>query len=221
MGAETTAMIYLAFDPGDKWCGVAALAANADEEIVCAESRVLCASDRSFSSLINDMAWCSRRGCKPAVKNITGIGEDFRVRPVGHQRFTAAHPVKILGALQYRFESDGSPWHLVSPGNAEREVPLLVNGLLTDWRLNWRNGNDPNWRHAWSAWRVLLRHLMTADVALLRALRFDSVSVSRTETSQWLPIQRVRTHDLTTPAVRWTVPNASARLASSKKSTRR
>lgn len=204
-------MIYLAFDPGDKWCGVAALAANPTIDTVCAETRVLCASDRSFASLINDMSWrYARKGCVPDASMVTGIGEDFRVRPVGHQRFTAAHPVKILGALQYRFELDGSPWHLVAPGNAEREVPMLVNELLSDWREHWRASSDANWRHAWSAWRVLLRHLMANDPALLRTLRMQGVSETRTETRRWLPLQQVQTHDLITPAVRWTVPNASA-----------
>lgn len=180
----------LAFDPGDVWCGMAALDWDNGEDIV-AESRVIHLASRSLLGFLRYIDFML-----PAYV----VCEDFRVQAVGHNRFSAGHTLRLIGALEtITVLNPKSRWAIVPPGNAKREVPELFNGWYERWEA-FRNDRDANWRHAQSAWRVMGRFLMSDHPKLLRILRKEH----RVQPMKpWLGIEHIdRRHDLTSPALR-------------------
>jgi hypothetical protein len=179
---------YIAIDPGEVWLGMAALEINLDG--VLAESRVLHLPSRPhIGSVIDDLAIHF-----PA----TIICEDYRVQPVGHQRFSGGDTLKVIGALEAHALNSGCRFFTIQPGSAD-EVEDLFGGWMQEWREQFQVASQ--WRHAMSAWRVLGRHLMSTDLPFLTNLRMTHGDLMK----PWLSTYRRQPHDLIAPALRTAV----------------
>lgn len=187
----------LAFDPGEAWCGMAALCINRKKGELLAETRVINVRDRTFNATVDE---CTLIGLPATV-----ACEDYRVRPVGHQRWTQGITIQLIGAIRYISEAQGCKLHTIPPGNAEKEVPDISGDFLSAWREKWQKPNDPEWNHAISAWRVLLRQLMKSDVPLLMRLRDVRVHATFQTAPRWLPMVGKDRFDLLAPAGRWSL----------------
>lgn len=187
----------LAFDPGEVWCGLAAFSINRKKNELFAETRVLNLRERTFKVAVDE---CTFVGLPATV-----VCEDYRVRPVGHQRFTSGMTLQLIGAIRYTTEAHGCRLHTIPPGNAEKEVPEIVGDFFGRWRATHPTPHAAEWNHAFSAWRVLLRHLMKTDVALLMRLRDVRVQATFTTTARWLPSVSKAASDLLAPAGRWSL----------------
>jgi hypothetical protein len=185
----------LAFDPGEVWFGFAALLLDTRKNVVRAETRVLHVPSRSFHGTVNEATFM---GLPADV-----VCEDYRVRPVGHQRWSSGTTLRLMGALQYVTESnDASSWQTVPPGSV-REVSELCGPLLDRWREHFHANGNAEWDHAFSAWRVMLRHLMKTEPDLLMRMRHPTTPHQFELTPHWLPVTSKRPRDLLAPAARW------------------
>lgn len=185
----------LAFDPGEVWFGMAALAVDPRKNVIRAETRVLHMPSRSFHALINEVTML---GLPADV-----VCEDYRVRPVGHQRWSSGETLKAIGALRYVTEgSVESSWQVIPPGSIT-EVPEMVGSLLVKWSERFEKANDAEWNHAFSAWRVLFRYLMKHDTDTLMRLRNTKIQRTWRELPHWLPVTTRKPNDLLAPAAGW------------------
>lgn len=187
----------LAYDPGEVWFGMAALDINTRTGLVSAETRVLHMPSRSFRAVIDEAL--PERTLPADI-----VCEDYRVRPVGHQRWSSGDTLKAIGALRYIAEGSlASSWQVVPPGNATSELPELVGSLLSTWQEVFERAHDAEWNHAFSAWRVLLRYLMKNDPALLMRMRSVKFQKTWKERAHWLPVTARKPKDLLAPACVW------------------
>lgn len=194
---------FIGIDPGDVWVGIAALEFEPERNEVRGETRVYNLTARGLPHTVQDIV--SMMPAHVAVEN-------FSIRPQGHNRFKAGQTLRLIGALEYAIsQSVRSTGCLIPPGNAEREVPLLFGDLIARWRKDWQTPGLKEWNHAYSAWRVLGRHLMTDHVELLRTLKRDPLQDSRALMRRWLPLQHGSDRDIIAPASRWTLPPAKRR----------
>ncbi len=206
-------MRFLAFDPGDVWLGFAALQIDTEtgsERRPVTEmhtvTRVLHVPSHNFTGAVREALFYGLG--KPAIV----IAEDYRMRPVGHQRFNAGLTLRMLGALEYATSQyPKSSWVQVPPGNSERELPQLLGPtFFPEWQTSWANPKDANWRHALSAWRVLARYLMKEHATLLQQIRRVETHETMRLMPHWLPFQTQRINDLSAPAARWTLAELPA-----------
>lgn len=185
-----TGSIIIAFDPGERWTGVAAVLIVGPKDWR-AESCVL----DGKGDLYRAASLLERIEGQPTV-----IAEDFKAWPVKHQSWNPMNTARLLGALEYVAARRGSDWSLQPAGDADRELPQLAMGrAIMRWHKRWPA--DSKWQHAMSAWRVFARYLMDVEPETLR--RFISV---REEELRHPPVDfdwTRQSSDLVAPPVRW------------------
>jgi hypothetical protein len=186
-------MLYVGIDPGEVWCGFAALLFDANGDIRAEARSHSIAAHGGYLGMVRDLV-----DLIPHARQTRLIVEDFRIRASGHQRFNHGNTLRMLGALEYASSKIPTfSWYLVSPGSS-RDTHNLFGKTLRNYHKRWPNPGDDAWTHCMSAWRVLGHHLLKHDTAGLTRLRMcKPVRVSR-----WLPLGCNTDHDLIAPAAR-------------------
>lgn len=191
-------MIVIGIDPGEAWCGIAAL--NIKKRSVVAEARTLAIKPRTPISIV--------RAALPFSKKdeVIVIAENYNFRPVGHQRFSTGQTVRLLGALEFYTRDMNWKWHLIPPGPWQKEIPLIFgNNLLAEYRRHWPQPRHQNWDHCMSAWRVLGRYLLTEQLtsvlAPLRKKHGIGDDAYWHPADSFMPVRSTRKADLIAPAV--------------------
>lgn len=186
-------MRFIGIDPGEKWVGIAMLEVRGSRWH--AETRVLSvAARRNLLEVVEDvLIWA------PA----TIIAEDYRVRPVGHQRFTQGYTLRLLGALEVTAIKLGK-WITLLPGPSA-ELEMLQLGRFIN-RQDWGQHTNPNWQHALSAWRIVGRHLMAEEPKMLERLRKIKKPTRTIKNSSLAPRPRRAPEDLYSPLTLWIAP---------------
>lgn len=96
------------------------------------------------------------------------VVEDYRVRPVGHQKFTDAKTARLIGALAFLSERKGWGFSLVNPESPDKLVGL---GLFKAAKASQpKDMSAKLWVHVLSAWRIVGYYLLTHDPDELRRL---------------------------------------------------
>lgn len=159
--------LWIAFDPGERWTGVAGLLSSGVNHQ--AEAYVLDADELGpyqpgdyLASVLQRLSGRFRS---------TVIAEEYRQRPVGHQRWAGGGTLRLLGVLEYVTRRWEATWEQQLPGDPDEELGLLkLTPWLNRWQELWPVRVDRTWRHALAAWRVLGKHLLWKDVQVLRML---------------------------------------------------
>lgn len=189
-------MIIVGIDPGDSWCGFAAL--DISKYAIRAESRTYGRDDRNIFRMVETLLPFA--GTKERV--IVAV-ENFQIRGQGHQRFSAGDTLRLIGALEYVCIRYGWSFNLVPPGSWKADLPLLFgNHILTQYRKAWPTPGHANWDHCLSAWRVLGRHLLSEHLlSVLAPMRKAQRTVFWEQCAPWVHA-KTRGYDLVAPAVR-------------------
>ncbi len=192
-------MRLIGLDPGEVWCGFALIEWDEYTHEIRTEARVFHIPTRGLQRTVHDALF----GLPATV-----IAENYAQRPTGFNSFSSGMTLRLLGALEFcTWQSYTSQFHLVPPGNAEKELPLMASGFFDAWTPHWFEPKNKQWNHARSAWRVLMRHLMKNEVTVMSALRDVRVCDSyRPMKSPLYSGQRKEDADLHAPAGRWTIP---------------
>lgn len=153
-----TATTVVAFDPGERWTGVA-LAVIVGAKDWRVETCVLDGKDDLYrpAELLDQLQG-----------EVIVVAEDFKAWPVRHQSWNPMLTARLLGALEHVSMQRGHDFNLQPAGNADRELAQLALGrAVMRWKKRWPSGQ--HWEHAMSAWRVFARYLMDVEPATLRA----------------------------------------------------
>lgn len=189
-------MLYIGLDPGESWCGFAAL--EVKSHTIRVEARTYSVKSRtSYLQMAQDVMDIipHRETCV--------ISEDFRIRGSGHQRFSAGNTLRLIGALEYATsERSQATFHLIPPNdNGERETRELFGKVLLGYRSSWPQKSHSTWGHCVSAWRVLGQHLFHHERDLL--LKVMACKKSH-RCDRWLPsLLRSKTLDRIASAAEW------------------
>lgn len=199
---DTPAIRLVAVDPGDAWCGVAALDFRGNT--YSAFSTVIHASPRTFHETITEIV----RTNPTAI-----IAEKYQQRGVGHQKWAEPKAPRILGALQYLAEDNGLGFHTVGTGNPIDVERMPFWPIIMKWRsMSWRHGNAANWSHGLSAWRVLGSFMMGHQAFLQRLISLKEhqryiLQNMHNEPVEWLgDMQTVSERDLVSTPIMWRMP---------------
>lgn len=190
-------MLYVGIDPGEVWCGFAALEITS-EGIVRAEARTYNVADRKgYLNMTADLL-----DLLPHARPANIVVEDFRIRHAGNQRFNRGDTLRFLGALEYGVrEISLYTFFLVPPNDhGMKEVRALFGKGFASYRLKWPSPRHPAWGHCVSAWRVLGAHLFEHEKELL--LQFHQMKKVK-ECTQWLPSAVKSGKDFIAPASYW------------------
>lgn len=191
-------MLYVGIDPGESWCGFAALEVTSRNE-VRVEARTYSVKARGgYLHTAHDIL-----DLLPHARQAHVICEDFRIRRSGHQRFSHGDTLRFLGALEYGVSSvDAFKFFLVPPNDhGERETKELFGRVLFSYRKSWPRNRNHAWGHCISAWRVLGNHLFHHDRDLLMRLLKRKRSH---RCDQWLPsLARTEYRECIAPAGIW------------------
>lgn len=191
-------MLYIGIDPGESWCGFAALEVSARGEVRVEARTYSVKAHQGYLQMATDLLDMIPHN-KPAHFAI----EDFRIRRSGHQRFNRGDTLRFLGALEYGISSvDAFKFFLIPPNDhGERETRELFGRILLSYRRTWPRRRHHAWGHCLSAWRVLGNHLFHHDRDLLVRLLQRKRS-HRCE--QWLPILvKSPKYEHVAPAATW------------------
>jgi len=161
---------YLAFDPGDRWVGVAIARAATTHTIV---STAL--FDRNTSAFGAIRGLLSRRHVLGLTEQLVLVAEDFRIRPMAFNAFSGGNTLRFLGALAYEAEHIGVPLALVSTTADGTKMPLT--NKLAAWKIDWPR--PASWSHGLSAWAALQRALVRDAPDVLLTWR-DAIPASQT-----------------------------------------
>lgn len=195
-------MLYIGIDPGESWCGFAALETTSDG-VIRVESRSYDVENHhGYVGMTRDII-----DLLPHAKRTHIVAEDFRIRRSGHQSFSTGNTLRFLGALEYA-ASDVKTFSFstIPPSDkVENLTRELFGRVLFNYRNHWPKARHSSWRHCLSAWRVLGQYLMNQDRAVLEILHKKKKSHP---CPQWLPvIQRVG-RDRVAEAAWWIRPKA-------------
>lgn len=188
-------MLYIGIDPGESWCGFAAL--DVSDTMIRAEARTYSVTSRGgylkMTHALLDLL--------PHNRQTTIIVEDFRIRKAGHQSYSRGDTLRFIGALEYGASCiDAFGFHLISPNDhGEQETRQLFGHVLYNYRRNWPRPRHAAWGHCLSAWRVLGQHLMQRERAPLLALHTKKKSH---HFPRWLPTSSTNA-DHIAPAAWW------------------
>lgn len=190
-------MLYIGIDPGDSWCGFAALDVSVDR--VRVEARTYSVkSHGGYLQMVHDII-----DLLPHNRPTHIIAEDFRIRRAGHQAFAAGNTLRFLGALEFGVSCvDAFKFFTIPPNdNGESETKELFGRVLFNYRKTWARPRHAAWGHCLSAWRVLGHHLFQHERDLLLHFRGQKKS-HRCE--RWLPVGRMPGHhDHVASAGKW------------------
>lgn len=191
-------MLYVGIDPGEAWCGFAALDARQDGSVGVEARTYSVAAHGGYLRLAQDLI-----NLIPHNRPTCLIVEDFRVRLKGHQAFSAANTLRFIGALEFGASTvDAFKFFLIPPNDhAMRETKELFGRILLRYHSTWPRRDHAAWKHCFSAWRVLGHHLIKHDDDLL--LRLQSQRRSH-RCDQWLPaLVRDPSREFVAPAAEW------------------
>lgn len=189
-------MLYIGLDPGESWCGFAALEISSKKEIRVEARTYAVKEHHGYLQMTRDlMDLIPRRGVALAA-------EDFRIRRSGHQRFSRGDTLRFLGALEYAVTNrEQSQFYLVQPNDhGERETRELFGRVLLRYRDTWPKRSHAAWGHCVSAWRVLGQHLFFHERDVLLTILAYSKSH---RCARWLPTG-AKSGDRVAAAARWT-----------------
>jgi len=189
--------LYIGIDPGDAWCGFAALETT-PEGAIRVESRTYDVKNHhGYIGMATDII-----DLLPHAKRTHIVCEDFRIRRQGHQAFGAGNTLRLLGALEFgASQIKAFSFSTVAPtDNVEDITRELFGRVLFNYRSDWPKSRHASWRHCLSAWRVLGQYLITHDRAVLEILHKKKRSHS---CPQWLPVNQRVGRDRVAEAAEW------------------
>lgn len=190
-------MLYIGIDPGDVWCGFAALETT-PEGVIRVEARTYDVENHhGYIGMATDII-----DLLPHAKRTHIVCEDFRIRKVGHQSFGAGNTLRFLGALEYGARQvKAFSFSTIPPNDKVEELTRELYGrVLFNYRNHWPKSRHAAWRHCLSAWRVLGQYLMTHDRAVLEMLHKKKKSHP---CPQWLPANQRVGRDRIAEAATW------------------
>jgi hypothetical protein len=190
-------MLYVGIDPGESWCGFAALETTSKKKIRVEARTYSVKAHQGYLQMARDLMDIIPRG-----RQLNFVCEDFRIRRSGHQGFNHGDTLRLLGALEYGVASrdEQSHFFLVPPNdNGEHETKELFGNILRSYRSTWPK-TYRSWGHCVSAWRVLGNHLFHHERDLL--LRLHGYKKSH-RCHQWLPSVARSKLDGIAPAGLW------------------
>lgn len=191
-------MLYIGIDPGDVWCGFAALEVTSDN-VVRVEARTYSITARDgYLQMAHDII-----DLLPHARRAHIVCEDFRIRRSGHQHFNAGNTLRLLGALEFGVTSvDAFKFFLVPPNDkGDAETRELFGSVLWNYRRQWPRPRHAAWGHCVSAWRVLGHHLLAHEQELL--LKLHKVKKSH-RCDRWLPVSlKSQRHEHVAHAAKW------------------
>lgn len=174
----------IAIDPGERWTGIAVM--QVMPELSVWLFGVL-DSRKDYLRPVTVLESVLSRTPNPFL-----VLEDYRVRPVGHQRFTRGITLRAIGALEYVARRSEVEQTKIPPGNIDQELNRLgIDRILRRWRKNWTRVT--NWEHGRSAWRLMgqhvLRHCPDHGVFFDRSIESSVVlnSIARKTADPWIP----------------------------------
>lgn len=191
-------MLYVGIDPGESWCGFAALDVTSRKEVRVEARTYSVKAHGGYLQMSHDLI-----DLLPHSRSACIVVEDFRIRRSGHQRFSAGNTLRFLGALEYAVSCiDTFSFHLIPPNDhGERETKELFGHVLKNYRRTWPRNRHHAWGHCVSGWRVLGNHLFRAETPLLISLLKQKRSH---RCDQWLPANtRFPKQDHIAPAGIW------------------
>jgi hypothetical protein len=200
---------WIAIDPGERWCGLAVLEREEkprdDQFLWYAHTCVLDKQNRegrkrNWRVLDLVATLLGRQGIL--------IMEDYRARPVGHQAFSGGETFRMLGALEYCAKMHASQWFFYPPGPPMDDLGHLhLLPVLDAWRVrSWPTPNNPEWNHAFSAWRVLGMHLMKTSPETLLTFKKLNVGGMFRDARAASVFRSNEDRDLTAPSISWASP---------------
>lgn len=157
-----------AIDPGDVHVGYAAMRFKPETRRYELRMGVLHRRERTLTETVNDVL---------AQMPARVIIENYRARPVGHQQFNAGETLRLIGALEYatQLPTSARRCFFEPPGNPDHDLPKLKLSPIIDKWIEVFGEVNPNWRHAYAAWRALGMYVMRNDFALLDQLVYASM----------------------------------------------
>lgn len=160
---QDQALRYIAFDPGDRWVGVALFTLTHKR---CYVGAGLYDREREDAyACVHDLR---RRLRKDRIIRV--LAEDFQIRGRGFNTFGSGQTLRLLGALEYVTLREGRPFRVVPPRPPTALRTLLALSIpIQTWRTTWLPGRP--WEHALSAWRVLGQTLLEDHAMLLRQMK--------------------------------------------------
>jgi hypothetical protein len=190
-------MLYVGIDPGERWCGFAALEITSDD-VVRVEARTYDVTKHGgYLFMARDLI-----DLLPHARRAQIVIEDFRIRGSGHQRFNHGDTLRFLGALEFGVQSvDLFEQFLIPPNDrGSQESRKLFGPVLDRYRRRWPNPRHERWNHCLSAWRVLGYHLLKHEESALAELH--AIKRKSYPSEQWLPTCS-KLNDLIAPAAIW------------------
>jgi hypothetical protein len=190
-------MLYVGIDPGEAWCGFAAM--DVTGTVVRVEARTYSVTAHGgYLQMAQDLM-----NLIPHNRPTQIVCEDFRIRRSGHQRFNRGDTLRFIGALEYGVAMvDAFQFTVIPPNDrGEQETKELFGRILHSYRKSWPRRRHHAWGHCVSAWRVLGHHLFQHERDLLLKLHQRHRSH---RCDQWLPaLVRVPQVEHIAPAGRW------------------
>jgi hypothetical protein len=162
-------MMIIGIDPGERWTGMAFLRTR-KSTMMTAEIGIIDGSQNRYLSveLLNEEI--------EDEDEVHVVCEDYVVRPVGHQRFTHAYTVRVIGALEYVTHFHRKTWDTLPAGDPDKQLKLLgLSNLFIQWSMEWPERNRPQWHHGRAAWRVLAQWLLASDPDLLQRMKMMTI----------------------------------------------
>lgn len=187
-------MLYIGIDPGEAWCGFAALDVISSTAIRV-EARTYSVTVRGgYLNMVNSIL-----DLLPHNRPTTIIAEDFQIRHTRHQSFNHGNTLRFLGALEHGVsEIDAFQFSLIPPSDhGERETRGLFGHVLFNYRDRWPRARSAPWNHCLSAWRAIGIYLLQNEQSTLLSLR----KVKRSSKCQrWLPAATKGNEHIAPPA---------------------
>lgn len=189
-------MIYVGIDPGERWCGFAALEILSSGT-VRVEARTYVMPPLGYVFMTKQIL-----DLLPHARRTLVIVEDFQIRRAGHQRFNRGDTLRFLGALEYGVKGiDQFEFMLIPPTDKiERITNEMFGRVLSRYRERWPNPRHSAWRHCLSAWRVLGQHVAFDNPSLRARLIKQKKSL---HSERWLPIGSNHFDNCIAPAALW------------------
>ncbi len=191
-------MLYIGIDPGESWCGFAALETTSRNEVRVESRTYSIKAHGGYLQMVHDLM-----DLLPRTRGVHVACEDFRIRRSGHQAFNRGDTLRFLGALEFGVSSiDGFTFSLIPPNDhGERETRELFGRVLFNYRKTWPRNRHHAWGHCLSAWRILGNHLFHHERDLLLKLLQRKRSH---QCDQWLPaLVRSQKQEHVAPAAIW------------------
>lgn len=145
-------MRIVGIDPGERWTGFAVL----DLSMTApwrAQAGVLDASEDLYR--VTDRA----RYLSPPDSHVAI--EEYHVRPAGHQQWTRAMTVRLIGSIEYALRESTAKTFFYPAGDASKDLGLLnISRSIMSWKREHWTPRKKQWSHALSAWRILGLHML-------------------------------------------------------------